>query len=142
VGKELERFIADHIRGRSSFAFETTLRTDITFLQANEARANGFLTVLLYVALDDVELNISRVAVRADGGGHSAPPDEIRRIHSASIKNLRRAIQEFDQVQVFDNSRHGSGPDLVLEAEDGRIRPAAVGAPAWLAAALGPATDG
>ena len=35
------------------------------FRQANEARANGFLSVLLYVALDDVELNISRVAVRA-----------------------------------------------------------------------------
>jgi predicted ABC-type ATPase len=35
------------------------------------------LTVLLYVALDDVELNISRVAIRADGSGHSAPPDEI-----------------------------------------------------------------
>jgi predicted ABC-type ATPase len=142
VGKELERFIAGHIRGRRSFAYETTLRTDITFLQADEARANGFLTVLLYVALDDVELNISRVAVRADGGGHSAPPDEIRRIHSASMKNLRRAIQEFDQAQVFDNSRHDSGPDLVLEAADGRIRYVAVGVPAWLAEALGPTTDG
>jgi predicted ABC-type ATPase len=54
------------------------------------------MTVLLYVALDDVELNISRVAVRAEGaegGGHSAPADEIRRIHSASMKNLSKAIQ-------------------------------------------------
>src|ERR1700691_3991377 len=34
VGKELERFIAGHIRGRRSFAYETTLRTDITFLPA------------------------------------------------------------------------------------------------------------
>jgi predicted ABC-type ATPase len=90
VGKQLERFIADHIYDRRSFAFETTLRMDITFCQADEARANGFLTVLLYVALDDVELNISRVAVRADLGGHSAPPDEIRRIYSASMKGAER----------------------------------------------------
>jgi predicted ABC-type ATPase len=142
VGKELARFIADHIHGRRSLAYETTLRTDITFRQANEARANGFLTVLLFVALDDVELNISRVAVRTDRGGHSAPPDEIRRIHNASMKNLSRAIQEFDQVQVFDNSRHDSGPDLVLEAIDGRIRYVADGAPAWLREALGPTASG
>ena len=142
VGKELARFIADHIHGRRSLAYETTLRTDITFRQANEARANGFLTVLLFVALDDVELNISRVAVRTDRGGHSAPPDEIRRIHNASMNNLTRAIQEFDQVQVFDNSRHDSGPDLVLEAIDGRIRYVADGAPAWLREALGPTASG
>jgi predicted ABC-type ATPase len=142
VGKELARFIADHIHGRRSLAYETTLRTDITFRQANEARANGFLTVLLFVALDDVELNISRVAVRTDRGGHSAPPDEIRRIHNASMKNLSRAIQEFDQVQVFDNSRHDSGPDLVLEAIDGRIRYVADSAPAWLREALGPTGSG
>lgn len=136
IGKQLERFIAEHIHDRRSFAYETTLRTDITFRQANEARADGFLTVLLYVALNDVELNISRVAVRADSGGHSAPPDEIRRIHNASMKNLSRAIQEFDQVRVFDNSRYDSGPDLVLEAIDGRIRYLADGAPAWLREAL------
>jgi predicted ABC-type ATPase len=142
VGKELARFIADHIHGRRSLAYETTLRTDITFRQANEARANGFLTVLLFVALDDVELNISRVAVRTDRGGHSAPPDEIRRIHNASMKNLSRAIQEFDQVQVFDNSRHDSGPDLILEAVDGRIRYVADGAPTWLREMLGPTGSG
>jgi len=136
AGKQLERFIADHIRGRKRFAFETTLRRDITFRQADQARANGFLTVMLYVALDDVELNISRVAVRADGGGHAAPPDEIRRIHSASMKNLSRATQEFGQVQVLDNSRHDSGPDLVLEAVDGRVRCLADGAPDWLREAL------
>jgi len=90
---------------------------------------------MLYVARDDVELNVSRVAVRADGGGHAAPPDEIRRIHSASMKNLSRAIQEFGQVQVFDNSRHDSGPDLVLEAINARVR-LADGVPDWLREAL------
>jgi predicted ABC-type ATPase len=94
------------IRDKTSFAYETTLRTDITFRQAEEARAAGFLTVLLFVALDDVELNISRVAVRADRGGHSALAG------SASMKNIGRAIQEFDQVK-------------------------AEGAPAWLLEVLG-----
>jgi hypothetical protein len=37
------------------------------------------------------------------------------------MKNLSRAIQEFDQVRVFDNSRYDAGPDLVLEVIDGRI---------------------
>jgi len=137
VGGLLERFIAEHIHSGRSFAYETTLRTDVTFWQANAARANGFLTSPLYVALDDVELNISRVAIRADGGGHSAPPDEIRRIHNASMKNLSWAIQEFDQVQVFDNTRHGSGPDLTLESRGGSIRYLADDAPVWLRQVLG-----
>jgi predicted ABC-type ATPase/Flp pilus assembly protein TadD len=137
AAKKLERFIANHVHGRRSFAYETALRTDITFRQADEARAAGFLTVLAFVALDDVELNISRVAVRADRGGHSAPAEEIRRIHSASMKNLGRAIQEFDQVYVFDNSRHDSGPDLVLEAIDGTISFLPDAAPAWLLEILG-----
>jgi predicted ABC-type ATPase len=54
------------------------------------------------------------------------------------MKNLSRAIQEFDQVQVFDNSRHDSGSDLVLEATEGRIRYVAEGAPAWLREVLWP----
>lgn len=51
VNRELERFITGHIQAGRSFAFETTLLTEATLSQAREARAQGFLTVMRYVAV-------------------------------------------------------------------------------------------
>ena len=88
ANKECEEFIGNHIRNGKSFAVETTLRSDITFRQAAAARANGFTVELTYVATDDAEANIERVAMRADRGGHSAPPERLRSIYEASLKNF------------------------------------------------------
>src|SRR5437879_229316 len=68
VNREFEQFITTHIRERLSLAIETTLRSEITFQQARQAREAGFETVMVYVALDDLTLNIERVATRADAG--------------------------------------------------------------------------
>lgn len=40
VGRELEEFIEGHIASSTTFAFETTLRTEVTFAQAGRAKAN------------------------------------------------------------------------------------------------------
>jgi len=101
-------------------------------VRRKKRESNGFLTVPLYVALDDVKLNISRVAVRADAGGHSAPPDEIRRIHSASVKNLAGRSRNSTKCRSSITANRNSGPDLVLEGTDGRISYVTDGAPRWL----------
>jgi predicted ABC-type ATPase len=49
ANRECEDFIAAHIRDRKSFAVETTLRTDITFRQAQQARQNGFRAEMRHV---------------------------------------------------------------------------------------------
>ena len=103
--KECEDFIANHIRDGKSFAVETTLRTDITFRQAAAARDNGFSLQMRYVAIEDAETNVERIANRAERGGHAASPTRIREIGEASLKNFPRAIREFDRVRAYDNSR-------------------------------------
>jgi predicted ABC-type ATPase len=60
VNREFEDFIATHILGRKSFAFETTLRSEITFDQAQAARAAGFEVEMRYVALNDFAMNLQR----------------------------------------------------------------------------------
>ena len=75
---ELGEFIETHIADHQSFAFETTLRTGITFEQATRARAAGFYVSMTFVGLGDPELHINRVSIRVDGGGHPAHPDQIR----------------------------------------------------------------
>ena len=110
VNAEFEAFISSHIRERKSFAFETTLRSGITFDQAAHAKANGFSVSMDSIALDDVTNNLERVALRAEAGGHSASERLLRSIHRASIGNLPRALREIDTVIVYDNSVMNARP--------------------------------
>jgi predicted ABC-type ATPase len=134
VNREFEQFVTAHIRDRVSFAMETTLRSEVTFQQARKAREAGFETAMVYVALDDLTLNLERVAARADAGGHSASPQRLREIHAASLHNLCTAIREFDVVRVYDNS--SLAPVPVMRTLGGQVTYLAETPPKWLREAL------
>jgi len=136
VNKEFERFVEEHIQQHKSFAVETTLRSDITFRQAQQARAEGFEIHMRYIALSDFSQNLARVTARARAGGHSAPADQLHRIHNASLANLPRAIRETDEQRVYDNSAPGRQPELVLSAQCGSINYVCTQTPYWLEHAL------
>ena len=141
VNREFEEFIQGNIRAGRSFALETTLRSSITFEQAKLARESGFRVSMFYVALDTVERHIERVMRRAARGGHSASESTLRRIHARSLANLPTAMipdqSGIEIVQIYDNSRNESRPNLVLEARRGSIVRIAVDFPQWLQLALG-----
>lgn len=134
ANRECEAFVSEHLEARHSLAVETTLRTEVTFQQAADARRRGFAVYLEYVAAGRVETHIERVAARADAGGHSAPAERLRQIYEASMGHLVRALRELDRVDVYGNSR--DEPDLVLEVHHGRILYAADPPPEWLREAL------
>src|SRR5260370_40214457 len=53
-----ESFVQDHINHQASCAFETTLRSGITFDQAAFARQVGFTTEMRYLALRDFAMHL------------------------------------------------------------------------------------
>jgi predicted ABC-type ATPase len=136
VNRLFETFVADHIERRVSFAFETTLRSAITFEQAVAAHTVGFVIEMRYLALQTFEMNLERIKMRADMGGHSASDSVLRQIWRSSIANLGRAIREMDFVSVYENSRWGITPAVPLQAERGEIVYRADQLPAWLTTAL------
>ena len=89
---------------------------------------------MVYVALDDLTLNIERVAARADAGGHSAPLQRLQEIHAASLHNLCIAFREFDAVRVYDNS--SIEPVPVMRTLGGQVTYLADSPPKWLREAL------
>ena len=131
-----ESFVQDHIKRRASCAFETTLRSGVTFDQAALARHVGFMTEMRYLALKDFAMHVERVRMRADAGGHSAPESVLRPIYEASIRNVTRAIREMDFLYVYDNSRWGITPRVLLQAEKSEVVYLADNIPKWLEAAL------
>jgi predicted ABC-type ATPase len=136
VNKEFEAFVEDHIRNHKSFAIETTLRSDITFRQAGQARAEGFEIQMRYIALNGFAQNLKRVIARAFAGGHSAPADQLQKIHEASLRNLPKAIREMDRVQVYDNSAPDRRPKRVLSAQSGKVTYLHPSPPEWLEVVL------
>ena len=131
VAKECEVFVRDHIARGLSFAVETTLRTSAAIEQAELARKQGFTTQLRFVATDSIEKNVARVLQRAQGGGHGASERAIRAIHDASIANLKKAIDAFQRVRVYDSTAQWTTPRLVATARVGHVTLHGV-SPAWL----------
>ena len=74
VNREFEAFVLGSIEKHTSFAIETTLRSDVTFEQARIAKQAGFVIEMRYIALRDFDSHLERVKARADAGGHSASP--------------------------------------------------------------------
>jgi len=141
VNREFEEFVRANIRSGNSFALETTLRSSITFDQARLAKENGFRVIMRYVALETPELHIERVLQRAARAGHAASETTLRRIHSNSLRNLPTALvpaeSGIESVRVYDNSRFGESPRLILQIEQGRTVRMADHFPMWLQSALG-----
>lgn len=142
ASRECEAFIRAHIEARRSFAVESTLRTLVAVEQARAARAQGFSTLMVFVATDDVETNVVRVAARGLGGGHSAPAERVREVYRSSLGNLAAAVAVFDRVRVYDNSRDRVAPRLVATFRGGRLASQAADAPGWVARALDDLTRG
>lgn len=136
ASRECGQFIETHIRNGRSFAVETTLRTRKSLEQAEDARGHGFETEMVYVALDRIDENIERIAIRADAGGHAASPGRIRAIHRASLGNPPAALRQLDRVWVYDNSAPGGPRRLVLETSRAAVRHVADEPPGWLREAL------
>lgn len=136
ASRECEAFIAGHIEARRSFAVESTLRALVAVEQARAARAQGFSTLMVFVATDDVETNVVRVAARGLGGGHSAPAERVREVYRSSLGNLAAAVAAFDRVRVYDNSRDRVVPGLVATFLGGRLASHAADVPGWLTRVL------
>ena len=134
VASECQSFIEQHIADRTSFAVETTLRSDAAIRQAEAANAAGFSTFLFFLATGDVGLNIERIVARGRKGGHSSPEADIRAIFTASMANLPRAVAAFSYVECFDSSRRGALPSRVLAFDRRRVIYRADPLPAWAAA--------
>ena len=70
-------------RERADFGFETTLsgRTYVKLL--GDMQRNGYRVVLFFLWLPSADMAVARVENRVKQGGHSVPPDDIRRRYAA-----------------------------------------------------------
>ena len=137
AGKQAIKLARNYVNNNQSFAVETTLSGNTYLKMMRDAKRKGWQVNLIYIGIDNVEVNIDRVAQRVASGGHNVPIEDIRRRYKRSLENLPIALQLVDNASIYDNSTP-EGHQNLLTIEDGRISRQVRELPQWLMEALPP----
>ncbi len=91
---------------RVSYGIESTYSGRPGRERVAQAIQAGYRIEGLYIGTRSPEINIQRVALRVrENTGHYVDPKIIPERYKYSLSNLRRTVDLFDQLVVFDNSR-------------------------------------
>ncbi|MBQ9060597.1 MAG: zeta toxin family protein [Firmicutes bacterium] len=86
------------------FTFETVLSTERNLNLLRRAKEAGYFVRCIYVLTADPEINVMRVASRAQSGGHDVPEDKIRSRYEKSLAQIPQLIETCDVIHVYDNT--------------------------------------
>lgn len=117
--ERIEAWLYASVDAHQTVGVETVLSTPKYRKLVETAKANGFSIRMLFVYLDDPDLNVERVRVRVATGGHAVPEDKIRARWIRSFDNFAWFLREADTVDVFDNS--GAEPRRILTKEGAEL---------------------
>ncbi|WP_307346282.1 zeta toxin family protein [Metabacillus malikii] len=129
AGKEVIRSVNKYIKEGKDFSIETTLAGKNAIKQMQKAKEMGFEITMFYVALNNVQQNIERVAMRVKNGGHHIPTEDIRRRNNTSFKHLYNYANMIDNLILIDNSEDVG--EIVLEVINGIITFEVINLPQW-----------
>ena len=101
--------IAAHMRSElltkgESFCFETVFShpSKIDFVAL--AKANGYEVVLVFIHLDNLGLNLSRIAQRVEEGGHAVPEEKVEQRIPRTLEHIKTALPLCDYVYILFNA--------------------------------------
>jgi predicted ABC-type ATPase len=130
AGRRAIRLFHAALAEERSISLETTLTGRTVLARLRTARAAGYDITLIYIALENAELNVQRVAQRVSRGGHAIEPSLVRRRVGGSQANLPQALALAQRAVILDNS--GPAHRRLLETRERNIVFLAPNIPDWL----------
>lgn len=98
-------FIRHHLLEKgTSYSFETVMSHPSKLTEIVQTKDKKYKTYLYFVCVDDPLINISRVNIRAEKGGHGVPSNKIAERYYRTLINLLPAINLAEKAYLFDNS--------------------------------------
>ncbi|AFY96733.1 zeta toxin family protein [Chamaesiphon minutus] len=101
-----------YTRAEQSFTIETTLAGNTYLNLMREVKQRGWTVELIYIGIDNPNINVLRVGDRVTLGGHDVPRFDILRRYERSLNNLIKAAKIVDKLTLYDNST-SAGHQLV-----------------------------
>lgn len=116
-----EQIRLDLLHQGISFCFETVFShpSKIEFIQ--QARVLGYEIIMVFIHLDDAQLNIARISQRIVEGGHYVPDEKVRGRLERLVKNVKASIPLIDRLVAFDNSQRAGSFNCQLEYIGGTL---------------------
>jgi predicted ABC-type ATPase len=123
---------------RKSFLIETTLAGSdpyrpSTYLRLiKEAKDRGFRVELTFIALENADAHVARVADRVAAGLHDIPEDAIRERYERSLERAGIALLFADRGLLIDNSSATTPFREIVEIDDGAVVAYSDNLPQWV----------
>lgn len=102
-----------------SFTFETVMSHESKIEFMRVAKKMGYEIHFYFIATEDPMINVERVALRVNKGGHGVGRDKIIQRYHRTIALLNIAVAQSDRAFVYDNSITGVDPTLIAEIYNG-----------------------
>jgi predicted ABC-type ATPase len=132
------------LENQCSFLVETTLAGSdptrpSTYLKLmEEAKRRGFRIDVTFIALENADAHVARVADRVAAGLHDIPENKIRERYEVSLSRLADVLRLADHILLIDNSSAMFPFRPVAEITEGTIIAILHDAPPkWVVQALG-----
>jgi predicted ABC-type ATPase len=100
VGRLLEDLLDQGI----SFCYETVFSHESKIDFVGKAIARGYEIILVYIHLDNPELNEARVHQRVTTGGHNVPVDKIYTRIPRTMKHIAKVLPLVSEARLLNNS--------------------------------------
>lgn len=92
------------IDNNKSFTFETVLSTERNLKLLRRAKEKGYFIRCIYVLTANPQINVSRVFVRTQSGGHDVPKEKILSRYDRALKLIPELLEICDVCHIYDNS--------------------------------------
>ncbi|MBO0758652.1 MAG: zeta toxin family protein [Bradyrhizobiaceae bacterium] len=118
--RRIEKWLLASIDAHQTIGVETVLSTPKYRKLVHAAKQKQFEVVLVYVMLNSGCLNIARVKLRVQKGGHDVPVQKILHRRVRSLAQLPWFLEQADTAWLYDNS--GAKPRLMGAKEGTTLR--------------------
>ena len=104
AANQADKLREEALCNNEDFTFETVLSTKLKLDFLRRAKTKGYFIRAFFILTLDPEVNILRVKVRVEEGGHDVPEDKIRSRYKKSLGLLPELIKGCDVLHVYDNT--------------------------------------
>jgi len=128
----------DAIARRQSILYETVMSHPSKIAELQAAAGAGYAITVVFVATDDPNINIERVALRVADGGHDVPRERVRARHRRSLALAPSAISLAAHAYLYDNTDWGTEGVRQLQAVliGSRLQPTLAQPALWVGALI------
>jgi len=125
-----EQIRKDLLEQGNSFCFETVFSHHSKIDFVAQAKILGYEIILVFIHLDNIALNQSRINQRVSEGGHSVPAEKVATRIPRTLENINKVIPLCDSVFILDNSRADNPFKKLVTITNGKIKKESV-LPSW-----------